>query len=107
MVDTTELRDARNKTQNSLGPSVLHAPEEVRRLIRDATLPRMRLATMLLGRNSDTTKMRTAWETGQRGYRVLRTSMRLDLGFDAEGMDEIDRDIADKLPGRCPVPPDA
>lgn len=101
-VETTELRDARNKTQNSLGQSVLHAPEEVRRLIRDATLPRMRLATMLLGRNSDTTKMRTAWETGQRGYRVLRTSMRLDLGFDAEGMDEIDRDIADKSPGRGP-----
>jgi hypothetical protein len=43
-----ELRDARSKAQHSLGPTVLHAPEEVRHLIRDATLPRMRLATMLL-----------------------------------------------------------
>lgn len=28
--------------------------------------------------------------------------MRLDLGFDAESMDEIDRDIVDKSSGRVP-----
>jgi hypothetical protein len=86
-VDAAELRDARSKARHSLGPTVLHAPEEVRRLIRDATLPRMRLATMLLDPGSDTTKTRPAWDAGQRGYRVLRARMRLDLGFDAEEID--------------------
>ena len=98
MIDAAELRDARNKTQNSLGSTVLHAPEEVRRLIRDATLPRMRLATVLLGPDSETAKTRRGWEAGQRGYRVLRASRRLDLGFDAEEIDEIESDIADKRP---------
>ncbi|MDQ3763672.1 MAG: hypothetical protein M3460_19245 [Actinomycetota bacterium] len=51
-IDAAELRDARSKAQQSLGPTVLHAPEEVRRLIRDATLPRMRLSTMLLDSGS-------------------------------------------------------
>jgi hypothetical protein len=45
-IGAAELRDARSKLQHSPGPTVLHAPEEVRRLIREATLPRMRLTTL-------------------------------------------------------------
>lgn len=98
-IDAAELRDTRSKARHSLGPTVLHAPEEVRRLIRDVTLPRMRLTTMLLDPGSDTTKTRPAWDAGQRGYRVLRARMRLDLGFDAEEIDNSDPPQAHHRPG--------
>jgi heme exporter protein D len=87
----TELREVRSEAQHALGPVVLHAPEAVRRLVSDATLPRMRLAMMLLdpGGDRDRTRLRPAWEAGQRGYRVMRARMRADLGFDAEPVDEL------------------
>lgn len=85
----TELREVRSEAQHALGPVVLHAPEAVRRLVSDATLPRMRLAAGLLDPDSDTTKMRPAWEAGQRGYRIMRARMRTDLGFDAEAVEEL------------------
>ncbi|WP_410609827.1 hypothetical protein [Amycolatopsis sp. lyj-109] len=84
-----ELREVRSEAQHALGPVVLHAPEAVRRLISDATLPRMRLAAMLLDPEDTCTRMRPAWEAGQRGYRVMRARMRADLGFDAEPVDEL------------------
>ncbi|KDN18907.1 hypothetical protein [Amycolatopsis rifamycinica] len=86
---STELREVRSEAQHALGPVVLHAPEAVRRLVSDATLPRMRLAAMLLDPEDDRTKMRPAWDTGQRGYRVMRARMRADLGFDAEPVEEL------------------
>jgi hypothetical protein len=85
----TELRDVRSEAQHALGPVVLHAPEAVRRLVSDATLPRMRLAMVLLDPDGDRTRLRPAWEAGQRGYRVMRARMRADLGFDAEPVDEL------------------
>ncbi|MEV5721777.1 hypothetical protein AB0L41_48675 [Amycolatopsis mediterranei] len=85
----TELREVRSEAQHALGPVVLHAPEAVRRLVSDATLPRMRLAMMLLEPDGDRTRLRPAWEAGQRGYRVMRARMRADLGFDAEPVDEL------------------
>ncbi|WP_199191602.1 hypothetical protein [Amycolatopsis sp. CA-126428] len=85
----TELREVRSEAQHALGPVVLHAPEAVRRLVSDATLPRMRLAMMLLEPGGDRTRLRPAWEAGQRGYRVMRARMRADLGFDAEPVDEL------------------
>jgi heme exporter protein D len=85
----TELREVRSEAQHALGPVVLHAPEAVRRLVSDATLPRMRLAAMLLDPDDDRTRLRPAWEAGQRGYRVMRARMRADLGFDAEPVDEL------------------
>ncbi|MFB9683549.1 hypothetical protein [Amycolatopsis plumensis] len=84
-----ELREVRSEAQHALGPVVLHAPEAVRRLVSDATLPRMRLAAMLLDPKRDRTKLRPAWDAGQRGYRVMRARMRADLGFDAEPVDEL------------------
>ena len=84
-----ELREVRSEAQHALGPVVLHAPEAVRRLVSDATLPRMRLAVMLLGPDDDHTRMRAAWKAGQRGYRVMRARMRADLGFDAEPVEEL------------------
>ncbi|MGW3961812.1 hypothetical protein ACWED2_18455 [Amycolatopsis sp. NPDC005003] len=85
-----ELREVRSEAQHALGPVVLHAPEAVRRLISDATLPRMRLAAMLLDPGPDDgTKLRPAWDAGQRGYRVMRARMRADLGFDAEPVEEL------------------
>ena len=86
----TELREVRSEAQHALGPVVLHAPEAVRRLVSDATLPRMRLAAMLLDPDDDDhTRLRPAWDAGQRGYRVMRARMRADLGFDAEPVDEL------------------
>ncbi len=85
----TELREVRSEAQHALGPVVLHAPEAVRRLVSDATLPRMRLAMMLLEPDGDRTRLRPAWEAGQRGYRVMRARMRADLGFDAEPVGEL------------------
>ncbi|MGW4526249.1 hypothetical protein [Amycolatopsis sp. NPDC004378] len=85
----TELREVRSEAQHALGPVVLHAPEAVRRLVSDATLPRMRLAAMLLDPDDDSGKTRGAWDAGQRGYRVMRARMRADLGFDAEPVDEL------------------
>ncbi|MEU0531167.1 hypothetical protein [Amycolatopsis tolypomycina] len=86
----TELRAVRSEAQHALGPVVLHAPEAVRRLVSDATLPRMRLAAMLLDpADDDRAKLRPAWDAGQRGYRVMRARMRADLGFDAEPVDEL------------------
>ncbi|GHG25664.1 MULTISPECIES: hypothetical protein [Amycolatopsis] len=84
-----ELREVRSEAQHALGPVVLHAPEAVRRLVSDATLPRMRLAAMLLDPKRDRTSLRPAWDAGQRGYRVMRARMRADLGFDAEPVDEL------------------
>ena len=85
----TELREVRSEAQHALGPVVLHAPEAVRQLVSDATLPRMRLAAMLLDPADDHTRLRPAWNAGQRGYRVMRARMRADLGFDAEPVDEL------------------
>ncbi|MEV4056994.1 hypothetical protein AB0J55_37805 [Amycolatopsis sp. NPDC049688] len=85
-----ELREVRSEAQHALGPVVLHAPEAVRRLVSDATLPRMRLAAMLLDPDPDDgARLRPAWDAGQRGYRVMRARMRADLGFDAEPVDEL------------------
>ncbi|MEQ0561230.1 hypothetical protein ABJI51_19255 [Amycolatopsis sp. NEAU-NG30] len=84
-----ELRQVRSECQHALGPVVLHAPEAVRQLVSDATLPRMRLAAMLLEPDGDRARMRPAWDAGQRGYRVMRARMRADLGFDAEPVDEL------------------
>ncbi|MET8851985.1 hypothetical protein [Amycolatopsis sp. NPDC004625] len=84
-----ELREVRSEAQHALGPVVLHAPETVRRLVSDATLPRMRLAAMLLDPDEKGAKLRPAWDGGQRGYRVMRARMRADLGFDAEPVDEL------------------
>jgi heme exporter protein D len=85
-----ELREVRSEAQHALGPVVLHAPEAVRRLVSGATLPRMRLAAMLLDpKDDDGTRLRPAWDAGQRGYRVMRARMRADLGFDAEPVDEL------------------
>ncbi|MCR6486720.1 hypothetical protein M8542_28225 [Amycolatopsis sp. OK19-0408] len=85
----TELREVRSEAQHALGPVVLHAPEAVRKLVSDATLPRMRLAAGLLDSDGDTTKLRQAWDAGQRGYRIMRARMRADLGFDAEAVEEL------------------
>ena len=86
----SELREVRSEAQHALGPVVLHAPEAVRRLVSDATLPRMRLAAMLLAPDDDNqAKLRPAWDAGQRGYRVMRARMRADLGFDAEPVEEL------------------
>ncbi|WP_410640299.1 hypothetical protein [Amycolatopsis sp. lyj-346] len=85
-----ELREVRSEAQHALGPVVLHAPEAVRQLVSGATLPRMRLAAMLLDpKDDDRTKLRPAWDAGQRGYRLMRARMRADLGFDAEPVDEL------------------
>lgn len=84
-----ELREVRSEAQHALGPVVLHAPEAVRQLVSGATLPRMRLAAMLLDPEDDGTRLRPAWDAGQRGYRVMRARMRADLGFDAEPVDEL------------------
>ncbi|MEV6825922.1 hypothetical protein [Amycolatopsis sp. NPDC051102] len=85
----TELREVRSEAQHALGPVVLHAPEAVRQLVSDATLPRMRLAAMLLDPDDDGTRLRPAWDAGQRGYRLMRARMRADLGFDAEPVEEL------------------
>jgi hypothetical protein len=49
----------------------------------------MRLTSMLLDPDDDCAKTRGAWDAGQRGYRVMRARMRLDLGLDAEPLDAI------------------
>ncbi|QKV79834.1 hypothetical protein [Amycolatopsis sp. Hca4] len=84
-----EVREVRSEAQHALGPVVLHAPEAVRQLVSAATLPRMRLAAMLLDPDDEGTRMRPAWDAGQRGYRVMRARMRADLGFDAEPVEEL------------------
>jgi hypothetical protein len=83
------LREAMSEAQHALGAVNLHAPEAIRIRIREATLPRMRLSTMLLDPASSTSKMRPAWDASQIAYRELRALMRRDLGFDAEPMDDL------------------
>nr|WP_225956802.1 hypothetical protein [Amycolatopsis lexingtonensis] len=85
----TELREVRSEAQHALGAVALHAPEPIRELVSDAMLPRLRLASRLMD-SENTGDDRTFWTAGQRGYRLLRAKMRLDLGFDAESMDVIE-----------------
>lgn len=79
-----DLRATQRQLQQSLGAVVLRAPEPVRTLVRDATLPNLRLATMLLDPDEDVRHARRTWDAGQLGYRTLRAAMRRDLGLDAE-----------------------
>ncbi|WP_290062354.1 hypothetical protein [Amycolatopsis solani] len=86
----TELREVRSETQHALGAVALHAPEPIRELVSEAVLPRMRLASRLMDSVNSGEDDRALWTAGQRGYRLLRAKMRLDLGFDAESMAAIE-----------------
>jgi hypothetical protein len=88
-VDLVELRQALNNFRESFGPAVLHAPEQIRQLIRNASTPRLRIAATLLAPGKDI-DANSEWHASQRGYRVLRAQMRTDLGLDAETVEDID-----------------
>ncbi|WP_051581758.1 hypothetical protein [Pseudonocardia acaciae] len=92
--DVAELREVRGKVRESFGPAVLLAPEEVRRLIQEAGEPRFRHVEALLATDADKGALRSEWDEGQRQYRLLRRHMRIDLGLDAEAVEDIDRDSA-------------
>lgn len=84
-----DLREATGEARRALGPANLHAPEAVRALIPEATMPRMRLSRLVLDPDSETTEVRRHWQAGQLAYRVLRAEMRRDLGLDAEDLDAV------------------
>lgn len=92
--DVAELREVRGKVRESFGPAVLLAPEDVRRLIHEAVEPRFRHAEALLSTDADKGALRSEWDEGQRRYRLLRRQMRIDLGLDAEAVEDIERDNA-------------
>lgn len=94
--DAAELREGRAKLREPPGPTVLHAPEANRDLIKDAVLPWVRLANALLDAGRDPDGLRAEWDAGQRGYRILRMHMRRDLGFDTETAERIDRALAER-----------
>lgn len=84
----SSVREVTSETQHALGAVNLYAPERLRMQIREATLPRMRLSTLLLDPTSATGNMRPAWDAGQVAYRTLRALMRRDLGLDFEIVEE-------------------
>lgn len=90
--DRAEIREARGKFRESLGPVVLLAPENIRQLILEATIPRSEHVEAVLAMAVDKSTLRSEWDAGQRNYRILRRHMRIDLGLDAETIEEIDRD---------------
>lgn len=90
--DAAELREVRGKVRESFGPAVLLAPEDVRRLIQEAGEPRFRHFEALLATDADKDALHSDWDEGQHQYRLLRRQMRIDLGLDAEAVEDIERD---------------
>ncbi|HEU5471192.1 MAG TPA: hypothetical protein VFV67_11110 [Actinophytocola sp.] len=85
-----ELRRAREEMRQSLGPVNLHAPQRFNELLRNAMLPRSRLAMTLANVPPDMALVEELWRSGKTGYRRMRAEMRVDLGLDAEPLPEDD-----------------
>lgn len=83
-----DVRRAREEMRQSLGPINLHAPYRFNELLRNAMLPRSRLAMNLTNGARDLDRIETLWQAGQTGYRRMRAEMRVDLGLDAEDLGE-------------------
>jgi hypothetical protein len=79
-----ELSNIRDQAREALGPMNLHAPADIRRLMRDAVLSKVRLTRALIGedRAMDRAAMAELYEQGLQHYYAMRTAMRRDLGVD-------------------------
>ena len=89
----------RDQARDALGPSNLHAPDTIRRLMREAVISKVELTDALLAdaatartdstdsTNSTDDAGKRAWMLGQyrsslKAYVDMRTAMRRDLGID-------------------------
>ncbi|MFC3895624.1 hypothetical protein ACFOWZ_29465 [Lentzea rhizosphaerae] len=93
---TSDIREATGNTRRALGPANVHAPEAIRDLMPKAMMPRIRLSRLVLDPASEPTGMRSEWDAGQVGYRVLRAEMRRDLGLDAEDLEVVHAQYREK-----------
>ncbi|RZQ65771.1 hypothetical protein [Amycolatopsis suaedae] len=91
-----ELREVAARARDSLGTINVHAPESVRRMLRESMLRRSTVAIGLLNtpRHPDEQRL---WDEGLREYRLLRAAMRRDLGLDAEDDATVHAEYADIL----------
>ncbi len=81
-----DLRTATTQARTSLGGVNVHAPEQIRSMLRESMIRRSELATALLAGKS-VAEQKRLWDEAQREYRLLRKEMRKDLGLDAEQLD--------------------
>lgn len=93
------LEAMRDQAQDALGPMNLHAPDGIRRLMRDAVLAKARLTDALLGDalhgdggdplhgdggEPDRAAMDRLYRQSLDHYATMRAAMRRDLGVDTE-----------------------
>jgi hypothetical protein len=87
-----ELVTIRDEAREVLGPMNLHAPEDIRHLMRDAVLSKVRLTRALLGEEwtpgerPDREVMYELYQGSLKHYYQMRAAMRRDLAID--GPDE-------------------
>ncbi|HEY3260160.1 MAG TPA: hypothetical protein VGJ95_07805 [Pseudonocardiaceae bacterium] len=83
-----QLVTIRDEAREALGPMNLHAPEDIRHLMRDAVLSKVRLTRELLGEERrpgeepDRAAMSALYRHSLDHYYAMRTAMRRDLGID-------------------------
>lgn len=86
-----ELVTIRDEAREALGPMNLHAPDDIRHLMRDAVLSKVRLTRALLGEEKnpnedmDREGMYELYRRSLRHYYSMRAAMRRDLAIDEPG----------------------
>jgi len=86
-----ELEAIRDEAREALGPMNLHAPEDIRHLMRDAVLAKVRLTRELLGEERqpdeepDREAMYRLYRRSLELYYAMRAAMRRDLAIDEPG----------------------
>lgn len=78
------LEAVRDQTREALGPMNLHAPDDIRHLMRDAVVSKAQLTEALLTGNHDRAAMNKLYRQSLDNYYSMRTAMRLDLGIDPD-----------------------
>jgi hypothetical protein len=76
------LRSMRDEAREALGPINLHAPDAIRRLMRDAILAKVRLTDALLAGSDQYVEMDAQYRRSLDAYVAMRTAMRRDLAID-------------------------
>lgn len=84
-----QLEAMRDSVREVLGPMNLHAPDDVRHLMRDAVLAKAQLTATLLAADlpagtEDRAALHREYREGLRHYYAMRAAMRRDLGIDPD-----------------------
>ena len=79
------LQSMRDEAREALGPTNLHAPDDIRKLMRDAVISKVVLTDALLADGEpDRPAMDRQYRHSLDAYVTMRTAMRHDLGIDAD-----------------------